>query len=333
VRAAYRLRGVSYRYAGAPHPALAVDRLEIAAGEITAVTGPNGSGKSTLLHVLAFLAAPEAGRVELFGRDVAPGDAARARRRVGLVQQNPYLVRGTVADNVELGLRVRRVPRAERRAAAAHAMEALGLTPLAHRSARNLSGGEAQKAALARVLVLEPDVLLLDEPFTHLDREYVAEMERLVTGLCRERGRTVVFTGHDPARARGVADRVCGLVAGKVVPASPLNLLRGRLDRPAGVFDTGRLRIHVPEDSPDGGHLVIEPNRIVLSTTPLDSSMRNAFPGRVTALGEHGGRVRVTVDAGEALDAEVTPDSVALQGLRPGTAVWVSFKSTAVTVF
>lgn len=330
--AAYRLTGVTFRHPGNGGDGLAVPHLDLAAGTVTALTGPNGAGKTTLLHLLAFLEPPATGTIAFFGRTVGPAEAA-ARRRVGLVPQNPYLLKGSVADNVALGLRVRRVPKAAARERVRDALARFGLTALAERPARALSGGEAQKVAIARTLVLEPEVLLLDEPFTHLDRPYLEQIERLVEGLCRRGGRTVVFTSHDRARAQAAADRVCGLVAGRLVPASLLNLFHGRLDRGEGVFETGRLRIHVPPDCPDGTHLAVEPTQVVLSTAPLASSMRNAYPGRVTGLVEAGSRVRVRVEAGERFEVEVTPESVADQGLKPGTAVWVSFKSTGMTIF
>jgi tungstate transport system ATP-binding protein len=341
VSAAYRLTGVTFRHSADGGPAqmegegLAVPHLELAAGTVTALTGPNGAGKTTLLHLLAFLLEPTTGSIAFFDGTVKPGTPAEAaaRRRVGLVPQNPYLLNGTVADNVALGLRIRKVPRPVARERVMEALERFGLGHLSARPARALSGGEAQKVAIARTLVLEPEVLLLDEPFTHLDRPYLEQLERLVGDLCRKGGRTVVFTSHDRARAQAAADRVCGLVGGRLVPASLLNLFHGRLDRGSGVFDTGRLRVRVASDCPDGSHLAVEPTQLVLSASPLASSMQNTFAGRITGLGEAGGRVRVRVEAGEPFEAEVTPESAADQGLRLGMEVWVSFKSTGMTIF
>jgi len=333
VSALYALEGVAFAYDGAP--ALQVERLEIETGAVTAVTGPNGAGKSTLLNLLAFLEGPTAGTIRFAGRAVGPGTQAALRRRVGLVPQNPYLLRGTVADNVTLGLKLRGVPERAREAAARDAMERLGLVPLAGRPARRLSGGEAQKVAIARALALSPEVLLLDEPFTYLDTPALLAVERLVREVAAE-GRTVVLTAHDAARAGALADRTVGLAGGHVVPAVPVNLFHGRVVRDAGgeaVFDTGRIRVHLPDGAPGGSHLAVEANRVVLSARPLDSSMRNAFRGRIVALTDLGASVRVRVAADEPFEAEVTAATAAEPAYALGREVWLSFKSTAVTVF
>lgn len=329
---AYRLRDLRHGYGGPP--VLDIADLGFEAGAVTAMVGPNGAGKSTLLGLLAFLEAAGEGRVEFFGEAVAPERLGTLRRRVGLVAQRPYLLRGTVRDNLELGLRLRGIPARERSRRVGAILEQVGIADLGPRPAGSLSGGEAQKAALARALVLEPEVLLLDEPFSFLDQLSIQEIERLVAMANRDHGRTVIFTTHDLVRGQALADRVVSLFAGRTVAASLVNLLRGRSDPAAGIFDTGRLRIAVP---PGGGacltHLAIDPNHLVLSREPLHSSMRNCFPGRVTAIAEEGSRVRVVVEAGERLQAVITHDSLAEQDLGLGTAVWVSFKSTAVELF
>jgi len=327
--AAYVLDGVVFTYA--ERPALMIDRLAIAAGRVTALIGPNGSGKSTLLSLLAFLRQSSKGEIYFFGRRARGEDLPALRRRVGFVAQNPYLLRGTVLDNVSLGLKLRGASRPGRHAKALSALARFGLAGFANRPARELSGGEAQKVALVRALVMEPEVLLFDEPFTYLDQASMASMEAILSGYASEERRTVVFSTHDQLHGLALADEVVSLFEGRPLRAPLINVLHGRLE--AGWLDTGRLRIQVPLDITRGAHLAIDPREIVLSLTPLTSSIRNSFEGRVVMIAEEGARARVTVDAGEKFHALITPESLQALGLVLGKTVWVNFKANAVTVF
>jgi tungstate transport system ATP-binding protein len=326
---AYFLDRVAFAYAGSP--ALRIDRMVVEAGRLTALIGPNGSGKSTLLNLLAFLKQPDEGEIYLFGRRTDGGDLPSLRRRVGFVAQNPYLLRGTVLDNVSLGLKLRGIPRTERRAKALTALERVGLAGFAERPAHELSGGEGQKTALARTLVLEPEILLFDEPFTYLDQASVALTETILADYARKEGRTVLFSTHDRLHGLALADDVLSLFDGRLVNARLINVLHGRLRD--GWFDTGKLLVRVAEDITRGAHLAVDPSEIVLSPAPLTSSIRNSFEGRVVIIAEEGARARVTVDAGEKFHALITPESMQRLGLVLGKTVWVNFKANAVKVF
>jgi tungstate transport system ATP-binding protein len=327
---AYRLDAVEYAYGGG-RPALSIEHLAIGAGRITALIGPNGAGKTTLLNLLAFLAHPVSGRLSFFGRDAAVEDPVALRRRIGWVAQNPYFLRGSVADNVVLALKLRGFPRGARRPAVASALERVGLAGFAGRPVSALSGGERQRVALARALAPCPEVLLFDEPFTYLDQSGVSVIEGIILAYARESGNTVIFSTHERLHGVALADDSVSLFAGKPVGAALINLFHGRLGD--GDFDTGKLVMQVPRTLAQGTHLALDPEEIVLSPEPLDSSLRNAFPGRIVTIAEDGGRVRVTVDVGEKLHAFITPESLHILDLRLGKTVWVSFKATAVKVF
>jgi tungstate transport system ATP-binding protein len=182
--------------------------------------GPTGAGKSTLLRLLAGLEPPTAGELR-FGACSAGGRGLPldVRRRVTLVFQRPLLLAGTVRANVEYGLRLRGLGGRGSRARAA--LDRLGLGELGSRSAHTLSGGETQLVALARALVLEPDVLLLDEPTAHLDPARVARVEDVVRDFHR-RGATVVWATHNLLQARRVARRVALLLDGRLVEVAPV---------------------------------------------------------------------------------------------------------------
>jgi tungstate transport system ATP-binding protein len=329
LKRAYWLEHVVFAYGDTP--VLTIDHLAISAGRITALIGPNGSGKSTLLNLFAFLIHPDAGEIYFFGQPVRRKDILSLRRRVGLVMQAPYLLQGSVIHNVELGLRLRGVGKEQRRSRALDAMEQVGLAGFEKRAVRALSGGEKQRVALARALASEPEVLLFDEPFTYLDQSNMHLVEQVISSYTRKSGKTVVFSTHEQIQGIALADESISLFAGRPVGAPLVNLFRGTLRN--GVFDTGKLVIQVPRTLDRGSYLAVDPDEIVLSPEPLNSSLRNSFYGRVIMVAEEAGRARITVDIGEKLHARITLESMRDLRLGLGKDVWVSFKATAVKVF
>jgi tungstate transport system ATP-binding protein len=193
----YRLQSIRKRYGS--NVALDVEELTIAEGRLYTLTGANGAGKSTLLSILAFLAPPTSGEIFYAGVrvDWNHGSVEEYRRKVTLLHQSPYLFGGSVHDNVAFGLKVRGIPGEERRRIVDRALEGVGLQGFRDRKARELSGGEAQRVAMARALALEPEVLLLDEPLANIDRETAGLLESVIASL-PARGTTVVMTTHDP---------------------------------------------------------------------------------------------------------------------------------------
>jgi tungstate transport system ATP-binding protein len=222
---AYQLEEVRFAYGD--WPVLEIPSLAVPAGRIAALWGPNGSGKSTLLHLLAFLLAPQAGQVRFFGEEARPERLRLLRRRVGILLQSPYLFHATVAGNLEVAFRARSVPRSRRGALAAAALERLGLSGFEDRRAQKLSGGEAQRVALARLLVLEPEVLLLDEPTSHLDAASATRIEETVLALNRERGVTVVLASHDRGLCQRLGARIWQVEEGRLGEAEVENALPG----------------------------------------------------------------------------------------------------------
>lgn len=193
-------------------------------GALTTIVGPSGGGKSTLLRLCNRLAVPSAGRVLFRGRDLAGLDVLATRRRVGMVFQVPTLFAGTVRDN--LAEAAPAVDEAAWRAALADAE----LDPsFLDRDADELSGGEAQRACLARTLVTGPEVLLADEPTSSLDQATARTLERLARGLV-DRGVAVLWVTHDPAQAWRLADWTLIVEEGTVVSAGPPDAAgRGRV--------------------------------------------------------------------------------------------------------
>ncbi len=216
---AYRLEGLEKRYGG--RTVLRVLALDIYQGELFVLVGPSGAGKSTLLRLLNFLERPDRGTITFRslvsnGRNPVP---LAARRQVTMVFQRPVLFRGSVYDNVAYGLRLRRQPLEP---VVSETLERLGLSDLARMSVQTLSGGEAQRVALGRALVIRPQVLLLDEPTANLDPANVALIEEIIAGVNREQGTTVVLVTHNVFQARRLADRAGLLLDGHLIEVAPV---------------------------------------------------------------------------------------------------------------
>jgi tungstate transport system ATP-binding protein len=212
---AYEIRSLIHAYNG--KVVLDIPHLDLPAGRVYAITGPNGSGKTTLLSIFALLLSPSSGRVILQGREARAGsEMQRLRRRVTLIQQKPVLFTATVWNNVSYGLRARGLPGREIKARMEPVLEKLGLSDLAHRPARELSGGEAQRVVLARGLVLETPIVLLDEPTSFLDESIGLLFFDMLQAANQQRATTILVATHDPKLASSLAHQEIRLEDGKI---------------------------------------------------------------------------------------------------------------------
>ena len=214
----YRLRSVTKRYGS--NVAVDIDALTIDAGRLYTLTGANGAGKSTLLGILAFLTPPTTGEIFYAGEriDWRSDIVARRRRKVTLLHQSPYHFGGTVFRNVAYGLLARGIAGETADRAVDRALATVGLDRFRDRDARKLSGGEAQRVAMARALVLKPEVLLLDEPLANIDRETAGLLETVIASLPSQ-GTTVVMTTHEPDHSGRLNGGSIVLEGGKVAHA------------------------------------------------------------------------------------------------------------------
>ena len=190
--------------------------LEIEDGEFFVLLGSSGSGKSTILNIIAGLAPADEGRVLLHGRDVT--DLPTQKRNVGFVFQNYALFEYmTIAENIEFGLQIRKVPKKERQMKRDELLELVGLVGLGERMPKQLSGGQQQRVALARALALEPDVLLLDEPLGALDAKIRTELRRSLKAIQRQLGVATILVTHDQEEAFDLADRIGVMSYGRLI--------------------------------------------------------------------------------------------------------------------
>ena len=190
---------------------LIVDDLSIEDGDVLAVVGPNGAGKSTLLLALARLLKHSAGEIRLASQSIKSIPNLQYRRRVAMVLQSPLLLDMSVFDNVAMGLRWRGIKQAELHSSVEKWLDRLGIASLQHRRATELSGGEAQRVSLARAMVLEPELLLLDEPFSALDPPTSELLINDLATLLAEMKTTTVLVTHDLNAAERLGTKL-GLV-------------------------------------------------------------------------------------------------------------------------
>jgi len=216
----YELTAVQVRFGS--RVALDIDTLTIRAGCLHVLIGPNGSGKSTLLAVLAFLRKPGRGRVMFGDSSVnwSRKELGRLRKKVTLLHQDSYLFSGTVLANVGFGLRMRGVDQEETRRSVKHFLGLVGMAGFEERDATALSGGEARRVALARALACRPEVLLLDEPLTHVDQESSMIVENLIAFQSRA-GTTIVMASHDDQIEKRLPCMIIQLNAGRTPRYEP----------------------------------------------------------------------------------------------------------------
>jgi ABC-type sulfate/molybdate transport systems ATPase subunit len=300
---------------------LEVAGLDIAGGDTLAVLGPNGAGKSTLLRALAHLGGLScAGQVLLDGH---PATSSEMRAAVAAVFQRPVLQRASALDNAAAGLRLRGTARREARQRARPWLSALGVAHLADQNARTLSGGEAQRIAIARALAVEPRVLLLDEPFTGLDAtsraDLIADLRTVLNGL----GAAVLLVTHDREEARALADRTALLIAGHLRQVGKTAHVLDAPADPECATLLGFTTRFAPHLTGAGELIVARPERCQL-LDPGASPPPNAIvvPGTVRRTVPLGGTTRVDVDtAAEPVAVLTTAEVTAVRGQPVRVAV------------
>ncbi len=338
---------------------LDVPSLSLEEGHVLALIGPNGAGKSTLLLAVASLLKTQRGTLIFKGQRIdISRDAFAYRRRLAMVFQEPLLFDTTVYANVASGLKIRGVGKAERERIVHQNLERFGIAGLAARSARKLSGGEAQRTSLARAFATEPEMILLDEPFSALDAPTRESLTDDLQRILAETRTTAIFTTHDRWEALRLADEIAVMNNGTIVqvglPEEVMNQPRDEFVASFVGMETilaGRVQENREGDLliSVSGHEVealgtarpgenvmccIRPENVTISADHPESrtSARNVFPGKVTKITSLGLFQKVNLDCGFFLVAYVTRQSCENLGLEEGREITASFKATAVHV-
>lgn len=196
---------------------LNVPDFSLEQGESISLMGPNGAGKSTLLFVMAALQDPTSGEISFFGKSRQEHSYLELQRRMAMVFQKPMLLDLSVFENVELGLKFRGLNRKERSTKVNDWLEKMEVSRLARRRARSLSGGEAQRVAIAQALILDPEIVFLDEPFSNLDKEIREELMEQINRLLRQQHITTVMVTHHRREALLMTDVIYWMEDGEIV--------------------------------------------------------------------------------------------------------------------
>lgn len=286
--------------------------VHVPSGSLTALLGPSGSGKSTLLRIIAGLEKPDSGRVAVDGVDYS--SLSPQERGVGFVFQHYAAFRNmTVFENIAFGLRVRKRPKAEVRGRVDELIDLVQLTGMAQRYPSQLSGGQRQRMALARALAVEPQVLLLDEPFGALDARVRRELRSWLRRLHDEVHVTTVLVTHDQEEAMEVADNIAVMDHARVEQvASPRDLY----EWPATDFV---MRFVGPVTTLQGQH--VRPHQLAIDTAPVDGALA-ATVERVIHLGFEV-RIELSADGHRDLWAQVSRHDPLVAALGPSQRVWV----------
>ncbi len=328
--------------------------LALGATETVAILGPNGAGKSTLLGIIAGLLRPDTGRSALGDTILFDTDAGvftpPHQRGTALLAQEPLLFPHlSVLENVAFGPRATGASRREAHHTADHWLAEVDATEFGQRRPGQLSGGQAQRIAVARALATNPDLLLLDEPMSALDIHAAPLLRRLLKRVLA--GRKAIIITHDVLDALMLADRVIVIENGHITEQGPtrdvlakprsrfaaglagLNLLTGTITDDGLASDDGRhIAGHLDGNSTPGspGVAAFPPAAVSIYPTAEHGSPRNAFQVTITDLEPHGDLIRAR--AGN-LSADVTPAASADLGLTPGSTVYFVIKAAAVTVY
>ena len=339
----------------------AIDQISLAVrrGELMTLLGPSGCGKTTLLNLVAGFLLPESGEIAIDGRQVT--NIPTYRREIGIMFQNyalfPHM---NVAENVGYGLRMRRLPKPEIARRVADALALVKLEGVNDRKPRQLSGGQQQRVALARALIIRPKVLLLDEPFSALDRNLRAAMQVELKDIQRKLGVTTIFVTHDQGEALSLSDRIAVIAEGRIRqlgapgeiyrrPADrfvasfigDVNVLSARLERDDGATATvavGGVRVLVPA----GPLKAVEPGGTVdLFLRPEDLRIGRegdaiAAHGNVAAQIYQGGHVDLYVEVPQAASGRVLlrlPTQEATAFSSAGTGIAIAFAVADAVAF
>ncbi len=327
--AAYQLTNIKVNYQ--QRCVLDIPELSLAKNTCIALLGDNGAGKSTLLNLLAFIAKASAGHILLDGHHVSSPLSAKQRQSIGYVSQHPLLLQGSVTDNIMLALKLQGIESQHHKTLTQIALAQVNLGDLAEQSTTTLSGGELKRTAIARAIAYQPDILLLDEPFSHLDQHHFQQLEKLIHHFSQQPNKTVIFSTHNRLQGLALADTAINLINGKLSSSPLINLFHGTLQD--HIFNTGNLKIHTTSDMGKAHNIAIDPNEIIISKDPLESSMRNCFNGRLTLIAEEADTIRLIVDCGELFHVLISTESLTQLGLSLGSTVYLSFKATATKVF
>lgn len=326
--------------------------LNVTEGEILSLLGPNGAGKTTLLRIMAGIEKPTRGKMFFKGTEVNQKNIDEVRLHATMVFQKTALFNTNVYNNVAYGLKLRGSPKQEIKRRVKEALKTVKLEGYEKRPAKKLSGGEQQRTALARALVLDTELLLLDEPTVNIDPKNVSIIEEALTWVNEQKKTTMVIATHNMFQAESLAKRAALLLNGKIrevgaiqeIFKTPSKYLASfaRLENSfSGVSKTTSegtslidlsegVQIEAAFQRTGKVTVYVRPEDIILSRKPVVSSARNMFKGKIVEMVDLGPVTKLKVNAGKEFVAQVTKRSFNDMQLNIGAKVFLVFKASAV---
>ncbi|WP_410508485.1 ABC transporter ATP-binding protein [Methanosarcina hadiensis] len=330
--------------------------LQIEKGTSTALVGPTGSGKTVMLRLIDLLEKPSSGTLYFKGTDANESNNTRleVRRQIGMVFQKPLAFKASVYDNIAYGLKVRgRKENMDGRIK--ELLELIGLSGYENRNALKLSGGETQRLALARAMITDPELLLLDEPTANLDPISKKKLEELILKINRESDTTIIMTTHDLLQGQRLADRMVILYNGEILQSGTPdeifrkpknkfvanfvgieNIMSGSIEESSdglAKIKTDSINVFAVTEKEGKVHFSIRPDEITISLEKVQTSARNTIQGKVNDIIDTGSLIKLLVDAGELFTVFITRESLNELNISIGTDIWLYFKASAVHVF
>ena len=331
--------------------------LKIKKGANLGLIGPTGCGKTTLLRIIDLLENPDSGKIIFNDTDVlnsSKKEKIEIRRKIGMVFQKPVVFRGTVMENVAYGPDIRGQNKNALKEKISDTLESLGLGGYEDRNAASLSGGETQRMALARVLINEPELLILDEPTANLDPISMEKIESILLDL-KKKETSVIIATHDLIQGQRLCDEIAILNHEIYQIGSPedvfskptsrfvadfvgvKNIIQGNAESASeglSAIKTGSLTIYSSESLKGPVYVSIRPEDITLSLNKVETSALNEFKGEVAEISKQGALVNVKINvSSEIFMVYMTRKSFLDMELNLGSPVWIQFKASAVHVF
>lgn len=334
----YRLENIVQRYD--EKPVLSIDSWSVAQGAITGLYGPNGSGKSTLLRLLGFTENPARGKIYFHGRK-AETYGKNLRTRVTLMPQESYLLKRSVYKNVVYGLRIRGDKFGEKERVK-QAMQLVGLDAdsFGQRPWYALSGGEARRAAMAARLILNPEVLLLDEPTASVDAKSAQMMKQAAADAHRKHGTTLVIASHDRKWLEDICHNIVDMFNGKILEKGGKTFIFGPWEKTgdsgaACRFSDGQIFFaeNAPKN-PTGGSAAVDPQDLTLHVRKQDvPPEKTALKGLLMHLSfeKHTNRISAAISVGSTeFITYLDPETIYRQGYCPGSTVWIAYNPAKI---
>ncbi len=342
---------------------LSVSRLHLDKNRILSIIGPNGSGKSTLIKLINLLERPDEGKIYFNGTEITNGktDRAKIRKKMAVVFQDPIFFNTSAYNNILLGLKMRKTDIHPVKDRIDHYVHKLKIGDLLHRNIRTLSGGEKKRLSLVRALVLDPELLLMDEPLSNIDQYSKESLMSDLFAVLKSTGKSIIYITHNRDEAMILADDIAVINKGLVEqsgrkeeifgnPASEFvagfvgveTLVYGIIDEKRGNVCEVRIGDHnirafaVGEFDPGTKVvLAIRPEAVILYDNDMQqgSSAMNLFKGRITGIRDLGILKKIEIDCGFNLVSFITPDSVGRLELSIGKEIYAGVKASSIHLF